>query len=59
MAGIQKVSKTCVKRPLSKRLKIGFRDQLTLNAGRKYCRMLQGERHSAIFTFLMQAFNES
>ena len=36
-------SKTCVKRPLSKRPNIGFQDQLSLNAGRKYCRMLQGE----------------
>ena len=26
---------------------IGFQDQLLLNAGQKYCRMLQGE-HSAI-----------
>ena len=42
-------SKTCVKRPLSKRPKIGFQDQLSLNAGQKYCRMLQ-EEHSAIFT---------
>ena len=40
-------NKTCVKRPLSKRPKIGFQDQLLLNAGRKYSRMLQGE-HSAI-----------
>ena len=32
-------SKTCVKRPLSKRQKIGFQDQLSLNAGQKYCRM--------------------
>ena len=40
-------SKTCVKWPLSKRLKIGFQDQLSLNADQKYCRMLQGE-HSAI-----------
>ena len=40
-------SKTCVKRPFSKRPKIGFQDQLSLNAGQKYCRMLQGE-HSAI-----------
>ena len=40
-------SKTCVKRPLSKRQKIGFQDQLWLNAGQKYCRMLQAE-HSAI-----------
>ena len=40
-------SKTCVKRPLSKRPKIGYQDQLSLNASQKYCRMLQGE-HSAI-----------
>ena len=33
-------SKTCVKRPLSKRPKIGFQDQYSLNAGQKYCRML-------------------
>ena len=30
-----------------KRIKIGFQDQLSLNTGQKYCRMLQGE-HSAI-----------
>ena len=40
-------SKTCVKRPLSNRSKICFQDQLLLNAGRKFCRMLQRE-HSAI-----------
>ena len=41
-----------VKRPLSKRPKIGSQDQLSLNAGQKYCRMLQWE-HSAIFpTFI-------
>ena len=40
-------SKTSVKWLLSKRPKIGFQDQLTLNAGQEYCRMLQGE-HSAI-----------
>ena len=32
-------SKTCEKRPLSKRQKIGFQDQLLLNAGQKYCRI--------------------
>ena len=32
--------KTCVKRPISKRPKIGFQDQLSLNAGQKYCRIL-------------------
>ena len=30
--------KTCVKRPLSKRPKIGFRNQLLLNAGKMYLR---------------------
>ena len=30
-------SKTCVKRPLSKRSKIGFQDQFSLNTGQKYC----------------------
>ena len=34
-------SKTCLMRPLKKKAKIGFQDQLSLNAGQKYCRMLQ------------------
>ena len=38
--------KTCLKRPLKKNTLIGFQYRLSLNAGRKYCRMLQGE-HSA------------
>ena len=33
-------SKTCVKRPLLKRQNIGFQDQLSLNAGQEYCRIL-------------------
>ena len=36
-------SKTCVKLPLSTTPKIGFQDQLWLNAGKKYCKMLLGE----------------
>ena len=36
---VEKYRKACVKRPLSKRPKIGFQDQLSLNAGQKYCRM--------------------
>ena len=31
--GFRLYSKTCVKQPLSKRPKIGFQDQLSLNAG--------------------------
>ena len=37
---IIKYSKTCVIRPLSKRRKIVFHNQLSLNVGQKYCRML-------------------
>ena len=35
-------SKTCVKCSLPKSPKTVFQDQLMLNAGQKYCRMLQG-----------------
>ena len=35
-------SKTCLKRPTKKKTKnCGFQDWLSLNAGQKYCRMLQ------------------
>ena len=43
------IPQTCLKGPLSKRQNIGLQDQLSLNAGQKYCRMLQGE-HSAILS---------
>ena len=61
----QRYSKTCVKRPLSKktenwlsipiqkRQKIGYQYQLSLNAGQRYCRMLQGE-HSAILSIFIK-----
>ena len=56
MVYLIKYSKTCLKRPLKKNIKIGFKDQLKLNAGQKYCRILQGE-HSAIFsTFIKVPF---
>ena len=42
-------SKICLNWPLAKRQKIGFKDQLSLNAGQRYCRMLQWE-HSAILS---------
>ena len=48
--------KTCIKRPLSKRPKIGFLDQLSLNAGQKYCRMLQRERSAILSTFIKLPF---
>ena len=49
-------SKTCVKQPLSKRPKIGFHDQLSLNAGQKYCIMLQGEHSAILSTFIKLPF---
>ena len=50
-------SKTCLKRPLKKKTKIGFKDRLSLNAGQKYCRMLPPKEHSAILsTFIKLPF---
>ena len=49
---ISEYSKTCVKRPHSKRPQIGFQYQLSLNAGQKYCRMLQGEHSAILLTFI-------
>ena len=49
-------SKTCVERPLSKRPKVDFQDQLSLNAGQKYCRMLQGEHSAILLTFIKLPF---
>ena len=51
-----KYSKTCVKRPLSKRQKIGFQDLVSLNAGQKYCRMLQREHSAILLTFIKLPF---
>ena len=50
------ISKTCLKVPLSKRPKIGFQDQLSLNAGQKYCRMLQREHSAILVTFIKLSF---
>ena len=49
-------SKICVKRPLSKRPKIGFQDQLSFNAGQKYCKMLQGDHSTILSTFIKLQF---
>ena len=48
--------KTCVKRPLSKRPKNGFQDRLLLNAGQKYCKMLQREHSAILSTFIKLPF---
>ena len=42
----------CIKWSLSQRQKIGFQDQLSLNAGQKYCRMPQGEHSAILSTFI-------
>ena len=49
-------SETCVKRPLSKRPEIGFQDQISLNAGQKDCKMLQGEHSAILSTFIKLPF---
>ena len=49
-------SKTCLKRPLKKKTKIGFQYQLSLNVGQKYCRMLQGEHSAILSTFIKLKF---
>ena len=53
---VSKYSKTCLKRPLSKRPHIGFQDQLSLNACQKYCRMIQGEHSAILSTFIKLPF---
>ena len=49
-------SKTCLKRSLKRNTKIGFQDRLSLNAGQKYCRMLQGEHSAILSTFIKLPF---
>ena len=39
-----------------KRPQIGFQDQLWLNAGQKYCRMLQMEHSAMLSTCIKQTF---
>ena len=41
ISNVKQYSKTCLKQPLKRRPKIGFQDRLSLNAGQKFCRMLQ------------------
>ena len=51
-----KYSKTFVIRPLSKRRKISFQDQISPNAGQKYSRMLQGEHSAILLAFIKLPF---
>ena len=55
---MQKIyNKTCLQRPLKKNKKIGFQYQLSLNAGQKYCRMLQGEHSAILLTSIKLSFS--
>ena len=54
--GLKGIYSNCVKLPLSKRQKIDFHDQLSLNAGQKYYRMLQGEHSAVLLTFIKLPF---
>ena len=49
-------SKTCLKRSLKKKTKIGFQDRLSFNAGHKCCRMLQLEPYVILLTFIKLPF---
>ena len=51
-------SKTCVKLSLSKRQKIDFHDQLSLNTGEKYCRMLHSSLRSLFCLFFKDHFTQ-
>ena len=53
---IEMYSKTCLKWPPLRKPKIGFQDQLLVNAGQKYCRMLQGEHSAILLTFIKLRF---
>ena len=39
-----------------KRQKIGFQDQLLLNAGQKYCKMLHGQHSAILLTYIKLPF---
>ena len=52
LSPLKNTEKTCLKRPLSKIPNIGFQGRLSLNAGQKYCRMLQGEHFAILSTFI-------
>ena len=45
-------SQACIKRPLKNSIRIDFQYRLLLNAGQKYCRMLQVEHSVILLTFI-------
>ena len=55
MLGCDKGDK-CKTATLNKTKKKGFQDQLSLNAGQKYCRMLLGVHSAILWTFIKLPF---
>ena len=53
---VQSTVKPVLSSHSKRRSKIGFQDLLSLNAGRKYCRMLQGENSAILSTFIKLQF---
>ena len=45
-----------LKQSLSKIPKLGFQDRISLNAGQKYCNMLQGEHSVILSAFIKLLF---
>ena len=56
MESVGLYSKTCLNRPCKKKTKNGFQYWLSLHAGQKYCRMLQGEHSAILLTFIKLPF---
>ena len=53
---LRSYSETCLKWPLKEKTKNGFQDQLSLNEGQKYCRMLPLEHSAILSTFIKLPF---
>ena len=59
MRELPKYSKTWLELPLKKKTKIVlfcFSDRLSLNAGQRYCRMIQWEHYAILSTFIKLPF---
>ena len=56
LANVISTVKPVLSNHLKRRPKIGFQYQLSLNAGQKYCRMLQGEHSAILLTFIKLPF---
>ena len=56
MSFVGKLTETCFVRCYIEKTKVGFQDKLSLNAGRKYCRMLKGEHSAILLTFIKLPF---